>query len=151
MRWANFLPVVAVAVVLALTSGCSGTAGPSLFPMLKSEPEEEKPAEKAPEPACKTANACAGVLRKLVAGKDRAWVGQTLPPEAYGDGTRLFAYRALRKKLTCPELERAIEETASVRGKLSGEGNAGVRSLTGKVNTELRAERLARCRGKAKS
>lgn len=150
MRWAYSLPVVASAVVLSLVAGCSGAAGPTFFPGLKNPADEEKAEETAPEPACKTASACAGVLKKLVAQKDRSWVGQPVAPEGYQDGTRLFAYRALRKKMTCPEIERAVDETASARSKLSGESNAAVRTLMGKVNTELRAERLARCRHKPK-
>lgn len=151
MRRALMLPVVVSAAVLALSQGCSGTSGLGLLPGFKSEAEEDKPPEAPAHPRCKTANACAGVLKKLVSGKDRSWIGEPLPAEAYNDGTRLFAYRALRKTMTCPEIGRAVEETASVQGKLTAKSDASVRSLMGKVNTELRAERLARCRHKAKS
>ncbi len=150
MRWALIVPVVVGAVVLGLTAGCSGSALPSLFPNVKSEAEEVKAADVHVEPACKSTNACTGVLKKLVSGKDRTWVGKPLPPEGYIDGTRLFAYRALRKKLTCSELERAVEETDTARANLKGSSHAAVNSLMGKVNTELRAERVGRCRQSAK-
>ncbi|MDX2202274.1 MAG: hypothetical protein NW223_05950 [Hyphomicrobiaceae bacterium] len=150
MRRALILPVVMSAAALALSPGCSGTAGLSLFPSLSGGAEKEQTAGAAAEPRCKTANACAGILKKLVAGKDRSWIGKQLPPEGYSDGTRLFAYRALRKSMTCPEIERAVGETSSVQSRLGGGADASVRNLMSKVNTELRAERLARCRQQAK-
>src|SRR5262245_54695154 len=151
MRWALVVPVVCGVVVLSLVAGCSGAPLPSLFPTFKADAEEEKAAEVHVDPPCKSANACTGVLKKLVSGKDRTWVGKSLPAEGYSDGTRLFAYRALRKKLTCPELDRAVDETDTARANLKGSSHAAVNSLMGKVNTELRAERTGRCRQKAKS
>ncbi len=142
--------LVVAAVVPMLLPGCSGTTGLPLLPGLKQEQAEDAKPEKPAEPTCKTAQACASVLRKLVAQPNRDWIGSEQPPERYADGTRLFAYRALRRKMTCAELDRAVAETRDARPKLQGEALAGTRTLMGKVNTELRAEHLARCRSKGK-
>lgn len=146
VRFALLATVVSLGV-----SGCAGNSGPSLFPLLGKAPEEEPKPEAKAQPGCKTAEKCAGVLRKLVSGPSRTWIGKTQPPEAYDDGTRLFAYRALRRKMTCEELDRAYEETRAAMPALKGETHAGSRTLMGKVNGELRAERLQRCRTKSKA
>lgn len=141
-----------LASVLSLgLSACAGSSAPSLFPLLGKAPEEEPKPETKVQPGCKTAEKCAGVLRKLVSGPKRDWIGKAQPADAYDDGTRLFAYRALRRKMTCDELERAYEETRAAMPALKGETHAGSRTLMGKVNGELRAERLQRCRAKSKA
>src|SRR5262245_17531461 len=49
--------------------------------------------------------------RVRVSDPDRNGVVQPQSAEAYCNGTRLFAYRALKKKLTSDELHRALAET----------------------------------------
>lgn len=140
------------AVVLATgLSGCSGSSAPSLLPGLGNAPQDEAK-QKAAEakPACKTTEKCAGVLRKLVESPNRDWVGKAQPAAAYDDGTRLFAYRALRPKLTCAELARAIDETRGAMREAQASTQAGSRALMTQVNAELRAERQHRCKATAK-
>src|SRR5256885_8926141 len=50
--------------------------------------------------ACPTPEKCAAQLKILVRTV-RDWIGQPQSAEGYATGTRLFAYRALRKHLTC--------------------------------------------------
>jgi hypothetical protein len=151
-----------VAVVLAAgLASCSGST-PGLLPSLGNAPQQDEakvePGAKKPEaakkdakPACKTTETCAGVLRKLVDNPNRAWVGKAQPPAAYDDGTRLFAYRALRPKLTCAELARAIDETRAAMREAQGTGHASSRALMTQVNAELRSERQHRCKATAKA
>ena len=73
---------------------------------------------------------------------------------AYTDGTRLFAYRAVRTKLNCRELTAALAEIRTASKSLSGE-MPGVsadqvsrtRALNGQVESELAKERGVRCKG----
>ena len=70
--------------------------------------------------------------------------------EAYADGTRLFAYRVLKRRLTCEELRRAQAETRDLVPAMGAPEHAATRRLTQQVADELRAERLRRCRADAK-
>lgn len=147
---------IGFALGLALAGGgCAGqTSLPNLFPIFGKPPEvQEAEPKKAPpeQPACKGAEKCAALLRKLVADPKRTWVGQRQPPAAYSDGTRLFAYRALKPKLNCPELVRAVEETTAALPELAGDTFAATRKLMAQVNAELRSERARRCKPAAKS
>ena len=79
----------------------------------------------------------------------RDWVGQVQPPDIYANGTRLFAYRALRKKLSCSELKRALEETKAAMPSLEPARYARVRTLITDVARELNVEHGNRCRSRA--
>ena len=57
---------------------------------------------------CAPPQQCAVQLTVLVDDPKRDWVGQPQSADGYADGTRLFAYRALRKKLTCGELKLSM-------------------------------------------
>lgn len=109
-----------------------------------------------PAPAyedCGTAAQCKAVLKTLIDDRDRSWVGQQQPAAAYANGTRLFAYRALRKKLNCRELGLALDEVGltakayswPVPG-LTQEQTTRTRALSAQVEGELTKERAARCR-----
>lgn len=149
MRVKRACAVAAAIVLAAAVGGCAGSNGASLLPFLgQNPPQEAQPAPK-PRAGCKTAEACAAVLRKLVSGKNRDWIGKVQPPEAYDDGTRLFAYRALKRKLTCAELARAFHETREVLPSLVEQAHAGSRTLMQAIQRELAAERRSRCREKA--
>lgn len=141
--------------VLLTLGGCTGqTSLPTFFPQLGKVTEEPPPeAKKEPPeaPACKGAEKCAAHLRKLVSNPKRDWVGQRHAPEAYTDGTRLFAYRALKPKLTCAELARAYAETREAAPALKGDAHAATRKLMADVSAELRAERQRRCKATPKS
>ena len=89
----------------------------------------------------------------MVDSPKRGWVGQQQAPAAYADGTRLFAYRALRTKLSCRELSAAITEVKATSKSLAGEVPgvtpdqiSRTRSLSGQVEGELSKERGVRCK-----
>ena len=74
-------------------------------------------------------------------------------PAAYTDGTRLFAYRALRTKLNCRELTAALTEVRAASKSLAGEVPgvspdqiSRTRALNGQVEGELAKERGVRCK-----
>ena len=112
----------------------------------------------APEPApvaedCGTAAQCKAQLKTMVDNRDRGWVGQQQPPAVYANGTRLFAYRALRKKLNCRELGLALEEVSAASKAYTGsvpgvtpEQASRTRALSTQVEGELAKERTGRCR-----
>jgi hypothetical protein len=88
----------------------------------------------------------------LLDDPSRKWIGQPQTPAEHADGTRQFAYRALRTKLTCSELVLAINDivaaTRTLRMPVAGltpEQVVQVRSLNAEVEAELRAERASRC------
>lgn len=141
--------------VLLTCAGCAGQNPlPSFFPQLSKPPDAQdgeamKPLPDAP--ACKGAEKCAAHLRKLVADPKRSWLGERQGPGAYADGTRLFAYRVLKPKLSCAELAKAYQETSAVLPELKGETHAATRRLMAQVDAELRAERRRRCKRAGKS
>jgi hypothetical protein len=57
----------------------------------------------------------------------------------------LFAYRALRKKLTCSELQLAIEDSKAAMSTLEKASYEGARALAGEVMRELVSELGNRC------
>jgi hypothetical protein len=96
---------------------------------------------------------CKMVLKTLIENPDRGWIGKPSPPDAYANGTRLFAYRALRKQLTCGELRLAVNELHAVSKTLGGpvagmapDQAARTRALCSQVQVELTKERAGRCR-----
>jgi hypothetical protein len=102
---------------------------------------------------CDGAAQCQVVLKTMIANPDRGWIGQRQAPDKYANGTRLFAYRALRRQLTCGELTLAVDELAaaskSLGGAVSGMSPDQVsrtRALCTQVAGELAKERQGRCR-----
>jgi hypothetical protein len=150
---------------LLLVSGCTASSSQtaSIFGGLlgPQEPLEPTPMA-APAPpsmaqpdraGCSSAAQCKVVLKTMIDSPDRGWIGQRQPPDAYANGTRLFAYRALRKQLTCSELGLAVAElgaaSRSMGGPVAGmtaDQLARTRALSGQVEGELTRERLGRCR-----
>jgi hypothetical protein len=95
---------------------------------------------------------CALLLKVMIDDPERSWVSQWPSPRAYTNGTRLFAYRALRSKLSCNELTWALDETRAVAKtfaravpRVTPEQVTRVRALNAKVDSELRAEHTERC------
>lgn len=89
----------------------------------------------------------------MIENPDRGWIGQRPSPDVYANGTRLFAYRALRKQLTCGELSAAVDELHAVSQSLGGpvagmspDQASRTRDLCSQVQTELAKERAGRCR-----
>lgn len=118
------------------------------------EPVAPAPAPALQKESCGTPAQCRSALKKLVDNPKRVWIGQQQSPGAYIDGTRLFAYRALRAKLSCRELNLALTETRSVSKSLSGEVPGAsadqisrTRALNSEVESELSRERGVRCKG----
>ena len=92
------------------------------------------------------------VALSLLADRERTWIGRPQSPWDHADGTRQFAYRALRGKLTCKELTLAIDEIAKAMQALVApvgmvsDQVARVRALDAQVHDELRTEHGSRCR-----
>ena len=91
-------------------------------------------------------------LKRMVDGTNRTWVGRAEPPQQFAEGTRLFAYRALRPKLNCRELGLALTEIDSSSKRLqdpasavSAERAERVTALAADVAGELKSERAGRC------
>jgi hypothetical protein len=101
---------------------------------------------------CGGDSACLTRLKALVEDPNRKWVGVPQLPLEHADGTRQFAYRALRSKLSCKELAAAIDEiiaatkvfNTAVPGVTPTKA-AQVRALNAQIEAELRAERAGRC------
>jgi hypothetical protein len=148
----------AACCLAVLLAGCAGSGegggSPSLLSkMLAIAPEEKEAPPAAPEPqGCGSPAQCKSALKKMVDSPKRGWVGQHQAPGQYVDGTRLFAYRALRAKLSCRELSAALGEVRAASKSLGGD-IAGVsreqatrtRALSQQVEAELAKERGARC------
>jgi hypothetical protein len=111
-------------------------------------PSPEKPEQSAEAASCPTPEACAAQLKKMVVDPKRDWIGQPQSPDDYANGTRLFAYRALRKKLTCNELRGAIEDTKAAASLLQSPRHERARALTTTVARELKSEQDRRCKPK---
>ena len=130
-----------------LLSGCAAPNGFSLFSL--GQPSEPAPPPAAEESgACASPEKCAAQLKKLVSDPKRDWIGQPQSADAYANGTRLFAYRALRKKLNCGELKRALEDTSAAGRTLQTPGYERAHALTTAVGKELKAEQDSRCRSR---
>lgn len=111
--------------------------------------------ESSPDmPACEGGSDCASLLKSLVDSPNRSWVGQPQSAADHATGTRLFAYRALRDRLSCPELSMARSEiegaAATFKAPIAGISAAQAKHvlvLNAAVSAELRAEQDRRCRG----
>ena len=102
--------------------------------------------------ACKTDSDCVVILSALIKDPKRAWIGQPQSAAEYANGTRFFAYRALRRTLTCRELTRASRDLDVAMSRLQAPSSdvtaaqaASALSLARAVKTELMSERAGRC------
>lgn len=145
-------------LALLLLAGCAfggsqdSSATPSLFDKLLAKPPPEAAAVPDKREDCGTPAQCKATLKRMVDNPKRGWVGHQQPATAYLDGTRLFAYRALRTKLTCRELSAALGEVSATSKSLAGdvpgvpkEQVSRTRALSSQVESELSKERGARC------
>jgi hypothetical protein len=122
-------------------------------PAPANQPQRMQSATVAATAGCRDAAACDGLLRTLVEGRDRSWILGPPTPQAHVSGVRMFAYRALRPRLTCGELAVGIEEMRSVpnalatkpAGTTTGDVERAL-DLAARVQEELRTERESRCR-----
>jgi hypothetical protein len=148
--------VLAAFVLAGCTSTTTGSIAPSglLDQLLAKTPVEDPPPPPPPEKhGCGTPAQCKTALKRMVDDRKRGWVGEPQPAAEYTDGTRLFAYRAVRKKLSCHELELAATELRAASKSLAGsvpgvspEQLSRTRLLNTQVEAELAKERGARCR-----
>lgn len=153
-------PVAAICVgAVLLLAGCSanGGNGSSLFDNLSAAFQDTAPPPPAPEPevdtSCGTPAQCRTALKVMIDDPKRTWIGQPQQAGAYANGTRLFAYRALRKRLSCRELGLAVDEMRSVTKSLAGpvagmspDQVTRTRAMCSLVEGELTKERAGRCR-----
>jgi hypothetical protein len=118
------------------------------------KPRPRPPAvQRTDVPTCATGSECMAQLKALIDDPARSWIGKATTTAEYANGTRLFAYRALRTQLTCPQLTIALGETAAAT-KTFGAPVKGVTSLQARrvlalnveVDRELQAEFAARCK-----
>lgn len=127
-------------------------------PAAKAAPQVTAPATPAPSQAetelaaCGTRADCLKAFRAMVADPDQSWMAKTPTPEEYATGMRLFAYRALAKKLECRKLVQAVEEItmaeamlAMYRNGVHAEQARRVGALNSVVKRELTEELKARC------
>jgi len=105
---------------------------------------------------CHNVQSCENLLRSLTENPDRSWITRPETPEALLTSVRMFAFRTLRPKLTCPELGAALDQMRGVPAALrpppprsSPEDVARASRLAAEVADELRAEQEARCRAAA--
>jgi len=150
--------LIACLAGVLLLAGCSSTGSPNsgvldgLFGPVASTPAPAL----APEPekrGCGTTAQCKNVLKTMIDSPDRGWIGKREAPDAYANGTRFFAYRALRKRLTCNELALAVDEVRAASQSLGGpvpgmapDQLSRTRTLSVQVEGELAKERAGRCR-----
>jgi hypothetical protein len=129
------------ALVLCL-AGCAGQD--SGLPFAFSFGGEGKPLA-TDQDACGTPQDCSERLKRLVKSPNREWIGVPQSADEYANGTRLFAYRALRKSLTCDELKRAVEDAKAALSTLEKPAHERARALAGEVSHALVAEQSKRC------
>ena len=111
------------------------------------------PAQAQGAAACQTDSDCVVILAALINDPKRRWIGQPQTAAEYANGTRFFAYRALRTRLSCRQLKRAIDDTKVAAARLqaptlgvSAAQAASALSLSAAVAGELRSEIAGRCR-----
>ena len=113
---------------------------------------QKAPARNSEPGSCDTPSQCEALLRDLVNDPSRRWIAQRPSLVVYANGTRPFAYMALRAKLSCHELRLAVDEllavTASLNAndaRLTPDQITRVRTLNAQVIVELRQEQNDRC------
>lgn len=131
-------PTVAVTKVSATPAGKVGAHGDTV------RPQHAK--------SCKSDSECVIVLSALINDPKRGWIAQPQSAAEYANGTRFFAYRALRSRLSCRDLNLASRDTNRASARLSAPSTgvsaaqtAHALSLSRAVGAELRCELAARC------
>jgi hypothetical protein len=103
-------------------------------------------------PSCKGDNDCVRMLGALINDPKRGWLTEPQSAADYANGARFFAYRALRRTLSCRELILASQDLTIAATRLGAPGTAvsaarvaGALSLSKAVAAELRNEITDRC------
>lgn len=131
--------ITGIAALVCL-AGCTGPVDEAPFTLIG----QPKPAVADPD-ECDTPQDCAVRLRNLVKDANRDWIGVPQSADGYSNGTRLFAYRALRRKLTCGELHLAVQDIKGAMSTLEKASYERARTLAGEVMRELATEQGKRC------
>ena len=92
-------------------------------------------------------------LRILVGDKSRAWVREPATPQAYASGVRLFAFRQIKRELSCEDLSHGHKEAEGAPAALKSAG-AGLTPaqisrgtmFASEVGRELGGELKRRCK-----
>jgi len=142
MVWDRSIRMSGLVALLCL-AGCAGQEGetPFGFPFFSNS----KPPV-ADRDACGSPQDCSARLKTLIKNPNREWIGVPQSADGYANGTRLFAYRALRKKLTCDQLQFAVEDTKAAISLLEKPQYERAYALAGEVSREIAAEQIKRCR-----
>ena len=127
-----------------LVGACSADSGPELVPKGMSCVDDSQ--------HCVSERSSA--LGHLMNDKQRAWVRQPAPAEAYASGVRLFAFKQRKRELTCEELAIGRKEAEAGPGTLRGPQGKGLRPdqvargvmLSTEVSRELDNEFKRRCK-----
>lgn len=105
-------------------------------------------------PTCAAGSDCTVRLKAMIDDPSHGWIGQPQSPAEYANGTRLFAYRVLRDKLTCNEIGVALTEIDAAAktfrlpvAGVSAEQASRLLALNSDVRQELGAELRSRCKG----
>lgn len=125
-----------------------------VLPPPRPQPPRAATPKHADAPSCATGSECMVRLKAMIDDPSRSWIGKPQSPAEYANGTRLFAYRALHGRLTCPQLTSALNEVATaanayrqpVRGVSAAQAKR-VLALNTDVEWELRSEFARRCKG----
>lgn len=95
---------------------------------------------------------CLALLRAMIADPKQSWMMRAPTPAEFANGTRLFAYRALRKTLDCgklrfagAELQWAVDTFSRDVEGMDAAHRARVAALAREVRAELEAEIKQRC------
>ena len=95
---------------------------------------------------------CLAVLRAMIADSTQSWMVRAPTPQEFANGTRLFAYRALKSTLECgklrfanAELDWAVDTFKGGADNVEADHRARVAALAEAVRGELTAEIKKRC------
>ena len=133
-------------------------------PKVETPPAAAQPAAPVPPPPppkalaesdlanCGEGVDCLAVLRTMIADPTQSWMVRAPTPEEFANGTRLFAYRALKSTLECgklrfasAELDWAIDTFHGAPEGVDAVHRARVAALAEAVHGELQAEIKKRC------
>jgi hypothetical protein len=59
-------------------------------------------------------------LKTMLADKNHEWVKEPATPQAHASGVRLFAFRSMKKEMSCEELAHARKEADTAAKMLRG-------------------------------
>src|SRR5262249_34351192 len=111
MRFAPDTPVVSLQTAPTVARATASKVGKTAAPRQQSSAP-------APLAACDGDSECARALAALISDPKRGWLTEPQSAAEYANGTRFFAYRALRDTLTCRELILASQDLTIAAARL---------------------------------